>query len=83
MNIIFWVLEGFFVLIGIVCVKAIYFPQAHAMWTLERVRSEMKFYGFEGEIKTTDKSVARIRNGHILVLLAVMLFMVVVKMLLK
>lgn len=76
MNIIFWSLEVFLFLMCLVCVKAILDPKAHAEWTLARTKDQMKFYGFEGNIKTTEKSAAVIRNGHALVLIGIVLLMI-------
>jgi len=75
MIIIFWTLEAFLFLMGLVCIKAMFFPETHAKWTLERVKAEMKFYGFEGDIKATERSVKIIQNGHRLALILVMIFM--------
>jgi len=79
MIIIFWVLEAFLFLMGLVCIKAMFSPETHAKWTLERVQAEMKFYGFEGDIKTTERSARIIQNGHRIVLIMIVLFMVMLK----
>jgi hypothetical protein len=83
MNIIFWSLEVFFFLLCLVCVRAIINPKSHAEWTLEKIKGELKFYGFEGSIKTTEKSVALIRNGHIIMLAVIILFMAMLNVFLR
>jgi len=77
MNMIFWVLEVFLFLMGLVCLKAIFYPDAHARWTLERTRSQMKFYGFEGDIRTTERSSKVIRDWHRMVLVGIIVLMFV------
>lgn len=83
MIIIFWAIETFLFLMGLVCIKAMFFPEAHAKWTLERLQAQMKFYGFEGDIKATERSVKIIQNGHRIVLIFIILFMAVLKYILK
>jgi len=68
---------------GLVCIKAMFFPEAHAKWTLERLQAQMKFYGFEGDIKATERSVRIIQNGHRIVLIFIILFMAILKYVLK
>ena len=75
MIIIFWVLEVFLFLMALVCIKAIFYPEAHARWTLERTKSQLKFYGFEGDINITAKSVAMMKNGHTILLVIIILLM--------
>ena len=75
MDIFFWILEAFLFLMALVCIKAIFYPEAHARWTLERTKAQLKFYGFEGNVNITAKSVALMKNGHTMMLVVIILLM--------
>ncbi len=62
------VLNLFIIFLCAVCVFAVVAPQRTVDWTLEKTKGTLRFYGFEGEIRSTARSKQIIRFGHLIVL---------------
>lgn len=78
MNIFQWVIEVFLGVLWLYSLYAALNPAATVEWTVDRYVRMMKFYGFKASIKPTKKSSAIIRNGHLMVLVLLTIYMVLV-----
>ena len=80
MNIYQWIAEIFLGVLWIYCLYAALNPARTVQFTIDRNMKAMKFYKFKASMKPTKRSMAIIRNGHILVLVILTIYMAIVYM---
>jgi hypothetical protein len=66
------------VILWIYCLYAVLNPKKIVAFTVDRYLQSMGFYCFKASIKPTKKSVNRIRNGHLAVLILVTVYILLI-----
>jgi len=78
MNIYQWAVEALLGILWVYSLYAILNPAKTVKFTIDRNMKAMKFYKIKASMKPTKKSESIIRNGHILVLVLLTVYMAIV-----
>ncbi len=78
MSIYLLVPQALLVILWIYCLYAVLNPKKVVAFTVDRYLKSMGFYSFKASIKPTKKSVNRIRNGYLAVLIIITIYILLI-----
>ncbi len=60
------------------CIYAVTHPDEIVQFTIGKYKRSMKFYGFEADIKTSEKSIKIIKVGHAIIAIIIVMYLIVI-----